>query len=249
MPQLIRLSRYPVKGLPPEDLAEAELDAGEAIGRDRAWALGDRAGPFDPDAPRHLSKAFFAQLMKQPRLARIAAAWRQDAQAVTLRADGAVLAAADLRDAGEREALAETVRAFLDLPGGWTLHGAPGLSLSDIPRPRLSLINLETVRAIEAAAGRPIDPVRFRGNLLIEGAPAWSEFDWLGREIRIGDIAFHAEARIGRCQATSVDLARGARDLDMVRLLASAFGHTDCGLYLETKNAGTIRPGASVGLV
>ena len=52
----------------------------------------------------------------------------------------------------------------------------------------ISLINLATVRDLSIRLGTQLDPIRFRGNLLFDGATAWSELDWMGREVQIGDV-------------------------------------------------------------
>ena len=50
----------------------------------------------------------------------------------------------------------------------------------------MSIINLASVAALENAAGAPVHPLRFRGNLYVDGWPAWHEFDLLDAEIAIG---------------------------------------------------------------
>ena len=50
----------------------------------------------------------------------------------------------------------------------------------------VSIINLASVAAIEDVIGAPVDPLRFRANVYVEGWPAWREFDLLGQEIAIG---------------------------------------------------------------
>ena len=53
------LYRYPVKGLTPEPLERASLVAGETLPFDRARAIENGQGRFDPAAPRHLPKINF----------------------------------------------------------------------------------------------------------------------------------------------------------------------------------------------
>ena len=85
------------------------------------------------------------------------------------------------------------------------LH-APGHSFSDVAAKVVSIINLASVAAVENAVGAPVDPLRFRGNLYVDGWPAWHEFDLLGQEIAIGRRArLKVVKRIVRCAATNVD--------------------------------------------
>ena len=73
-----------------------------------------------------------------------------------------------------------------------------------------------------------------------EGLPAWQEFEWIGREITIGSARLRVTKRIDRCAATNVDPETGKRDLQIPRSLMTAFGHADCGVYLEVMSAGTV---------
>ena len=96
-----------------------------------------------------------------------------------------------------------------------------GHSFSDVAKKVVSIINLASVAAVENAAGAPVDPLRFRGNLYVAGWPAWHEFDLLGREIAIGASArLKVVKRIVRCAATEVDPETGIRDLAIPQTLA-----------------------------
>jgi hypothetical protein len=112
----------------------------------------------------------------------------------------------------------------------------------------VSIINLASVAAVGTAIGRPVDPLRFRGNLYVAGWPAWHEFDLLETEITAGPSArLKIVKRIVRCAATEVDPQSGIRDLPIPRTLMDKFGHADCGVYAEVTAAGDIGPGAAIG--
>ena len=97
------------------------------------------------------------------------------------------------------------------------LH-AEGHSFSDVAKKVVSIINLASVAELENATGAPVDPLRFRGNLHVEGWPAWREFDLLDQEIAIGPRrALKVVKRIVRCAATEVDPGTGIRDLPIPR--------------------------------
>ena len=123
------------------------------------------------------------------------------------------------------------------------LH-APDHSFSDVARKVVSIINLASVSALETAIGARVNPLRFRGNVYVEGWPAWQEFDLLGHEIAIGKNArLKVVKRIVRCAATNVDPDTGARDLTIPETLLRNFGHADCGVYGEVIEAGEIKVG------
>jgi uncharacterized protein YcbX len=133
------------------------------------------------------------------------------------------------------------------------LHGAPkilhaeGHSFSDVAKKVISIINLASVTALEDVAGAPIDPLRFRGNLHVEGWPAWHEFALGSGELSIGrDVRVKLVKRIERCAATEVEPGTGLRDLPILRTLQRGFGHVDCGVYATVTGAGDIALGDEV---
>ena len=104
----------------------------------------------------------------------------------------------------------------------------------------VSIINLASVAEVENAAGAPVNPLRFRGNLYVAGWPAWHEFDLLDRELAIGAVRLKVVKRIQRCAATEVDPDTGIRDVAVPRTLMDNFGHADCGIYAEVIAGGDI---------
>ena len=128
------------------------------------------------------------------------------------------------------------------------VHGGD-VSLSDAPVKFLSIINLATVRDIERVAGTPIDPARFRGNILIDGIEPWEEFEWLDKTLAIdGEPLMEVRHRIERCPATSVNPDTAKRDIHMPRLLLNALNHKDCGIYAKVTASGTIKAGDTLSV-
>ncbi len=66
-----------------------------------------------------------------------------------------------------------------------------------------SLADLNTRMAV------PVPMSRFRGNLIIAGAPAWAEDCW--RLIRLGGATFRVAKPCDRCIVTTIDQATGER--------------------------------------
>lgn len=248
MPAVDSLFRYPVKGLSAEPLDRVAVAPGEALPFDRAWAIENGPSGFDPDAPRHFPKIAFLMLMRNERLAELATRFDEESRVLSVARNGATLAEGSLDTAEGRRAL----EAFFDdwcaddLRGPARIVSAPEHTFSDSASWVVSLINLASVEAIEAAIGAPVHPLRFRGNLHVDGLPAWQEFDWVGREIAIGGVRFRVKKRIDRCAATNVDPETGRRDLQIPKSLLTVFGHVDCGVYLEALSAGTIARGDAI---
>ena len=245
MPSIADLFVYPIKGLSAQRLGAAAIRAGAPFPGDREFALLRPGAPIDPAAPHWAKKGNFAMLMLDEALAR--ATTRCEDGRVRAEAPGRPPFAGGFAQEDERRAFGEWLHALtpqFSAPPTWVR--APGGHFMDKPDNVISLINLETVRALAALWGRPVDPMRFRANIYIEGAPAWSEFGWIGQDIALGGLAFRVDRRNGRCAAVNVDPATGVRDLDIPRWLRDAFGHKDLGVYLFAREDGRIAPGDAV---
>ena len=92
-----------------------------------------------------------------------------------------------------------------DLRGAPKVVSADGHHFGDCSEPYVHIVNLATVRAIEREVGRPVDPLRFRPNVIIDDLEAWAEATWDGREIALGRVRLAVRERTDRCAATNVD--------------------------------------------
>lgn len=247
MPKLASIHRYPVKGFAADPMDNVELTAGKLLPWDRAFAIENGGGHFDPANPVHMKKKFFLMMAANPAIAALPCRFDEGAMCFTVLFDSGE-ASIDLTRPETHAPLFDAVRGLLqdEIRGDLRLVHAPAQAITDIPQPHVSIINLASVRDLADKCGREIDPGRFRGNLLIDDCPAWSEFDWVGQEIRIGDAVLRVDARIGRCAATSVDLRTGTRDMDLPESLFKHYGHTQCGIYAEVVSGGRVEPGATV---
>lgn len=240
--------RYPVKGLSPEALEAIDLQAGETIPCDRIYAIENGLGRFDPEAPRHLPKIVFLMLMRNERLATLDATFEEDTQTLTLRREGKQVARGALNTSIGRVMIEQFLAAYMkdDLRGPPKIVFADSHSFSDVAAKCLHIVNLASVRELERAAGRPINPLRFRPNVVIEGAEPWEEFSWLDRTIRMGCASLEVFDRTVRCAATEVDPATATRDIALPALIERTYGHSDFGIYARVTAPGRIARGDAV---
>ena len=247
VPVLRGLYRYPIKGLSPQPLPGAELEAGKPFPHDRVFAFARPGSPIDPDAPTWGKKGLFVMLMLDEALARVRTHLDVDTLGFTASMGNRQVLAANLgdpRSVADVEAFFHRlVPAFRAAP---RLVRARGGHFMDKPDNVLSLINLATVRSLEERWGYAIDPLRFRANFYIDDARPWEEFDWVGGDIGIGDATFRVDRRNGRCGATNVNPATGQRDLDLPGSLRATFGHKDLGIYLVVRDGGKVVVGDPV---
>jgi len=247
------LYRFPVKGLSPERLSEVVLRAGYGFPLDRSYAITDGTWSFDPAAPQPMPKTRFLMLAKHERLALLKTKFDEATRTLEVTRDGQTVSFALAIDAERRAA----ARYFSDHLAGnlvelpQVVH-AEGHQFTDVSvhsaalMRSISLINLASVRALAAEIAAPIDPLRFRGNLIFDGGGAWEEFDWLDREIEIDDALLRVVRRTKRCAATTVNPETATRDLNIPVELNRHYGHGDLGVYAEVLRGGSIRIGAQV---
>lgn len=249
--RITALYRYPVKGFSPEALDVVDLVAGETMPWDRAFAIENGPSGFDPEAPAHISKMRFYCLARVADLAKFATRFDPATCRFTLEEDGATVAEGRLDMPEGRAAVESFVAArfqggIYDTP---KVLRAPGHSFSDVAKKVLHLVNLESLRKLEGEIGAPLDPIRFRPNIVVDGLPALAELDWApGTRITLGGLPFEMVKRTERCAATTVDPKTGVRDLQVPKFLMKSLGHTDCGVYLRSLADGRLAVGEALVL-
>src|SRR5882762_885680 len=250
MPQTIAaIYRYPVKGLSPEPLGSVALTPGKCLPQDRRFAIALPSTRFDPERPEWLSKTHFVMLMRDEKLARLHTRFDGETDELTVERDGTTVLRERLGDAEGRRRAGAFFDEFLagEVEGPLRVVEAPGHAFADARRKPnattdqyVSLINLASIAALEGSIGAPVDPLRFRANVYFAGAPAWSELDWIEREIALGATRLRVIAAITRCAATQVNPTTAERDLDIVGALRRGFDHNLMGVYGEVIEGGEI---------
>jgi uncharacterized protein YcbX len=249
--QVAALYRHPVKGFTPERLSQVELAAGACFPCDRLYAVEDGPSGFDPAAPDHVSKMKFTVLAKIPRVAKARTAYDEASGVLTARAEGQADFAGDLRGEAGRRGFEAWLAALLGDEARGPLRviaGPGGHRFMDSRSGFVSVVNLASVRDLQDRLGRPVDPLRFRANLYVEGWPAWAENDWTGRAMQLGEARAAVLKPIVRCAATHVDPATAERDIEVVKALFDLYGHMHCGVYLKVEAGGAVREGDGVSL-
>lgn len=247
MPAVVTaLYRYPVKGFSPEPLQRTEVAAGGTVPFDRAFAIENGPSGFDPAAPVYLNKRCFLMLMRNERIAELSTAFDEVNGEFSVSRDGTLQVEGSLfTDDGRSRIEAWLSEHFAkELSGPPRIVSAPVHSFSDLPAKVLHVVNLASVRALSERLGQPVDPLRFRPNVVIDGAPAWSELEWEeGTELRLPGITLAMQMRTTRCAATNVDPQTGRRDMQIPKALADNLGHADFGVYVVAKTSGAISVG------
>ena len=243
------LYRHPVKGFTPERLGHADLAAGGPFPCDRLFAVENGPSGFDPAAPAWISKQKFTVLAAIPQVAKARTAYDEASGVLTATAEGLPPFSGDLAEPPVREAFTAWLAQVIgpqDIRGPLRLVDAPGHRFMDHPKGDVSIINLASIRDLESKIGRPVDPLRFRGNVYVEGWPAWAENDWMGRDLMLGFARARVFEPIVRCAATHVDPTTAECDMDVAKALFDNYGHMKLGVYVHVTASGRITTGDAV---
>ncbi|WP_439888128.1 MOSC domain-containing protein [Pseudomonas sp. MBLB4123] len=227
MLRLSGLYRYPLKSAMAEPLREAQLDALGVAG-DRRWMVVDAA-----------SGRFLTQRLL-PQMTQLQARW-QGAEQLRLSAPGMadLLVAvpgeqAELRgvtiwrdslrvpDAGEAaarwlsQALGRDCRLVQVCEARArqvdTAYAEVGDKVAFADGFPLLLIGQGSLDDLSRRVGRPLEMLRFRPNLVVEGAAPYAEDDW--KRIRVGTLEFRVAKGCSRCIMTTLDPQTGERSAD-----------------------------------
>ena len=239
--------RHPIKGFTPEALDHADLALGEGFPHDRVWAVENGPSGFDPAAPAWTTKQKFTVLAAIPEVARVRTRLDEASGVMTAEAPGVGAWSGRLDAEADRDTFAEWLTDVLpseEIRGPLKVMDARGgFRFTDHPLGQVSIVNLASVRDLSAKMGVDLDPLRFRGNLYVEGWPAWVENTWEGRELMVGWARAKVYKPIVRCAATEVDPATGVRDQEVVKALFDHYGHMLCGVYVHVTVAGRVAVG------
>ncbi|WP_138469825.1 MOSC domain-containing protein [Poseidonocella sp. HB161398] len=242
---LAHIWRHPIKGIGTEALDSAHLEPGLPVSGDRAWAVL-RDGAEETGGWQKCSS--FLRGANGPSLMAVSAT--VTAQGIDLRHPKKTPLSFDPET--EPQKLIDWVADLWPegMPRPVKLVKAPKEGMSDMDYPSVSVLNLASLRALAHALGVPaLDMRRFRGNLWIEGAEAWEEWDWVGRRLAIGSAVLEIAERNTRCLATHSNPESGQRDLDILPALKANWGHRDFGVYARVVSAGEISVGDAAVLL
>lgn len=242
--EVTQIWRHPIKSHGREAVKTVNMISGQTMPGDRVWAVAHEASTADGSdwAPC----ANFSRCAKAPQLMAISAS--VDGERVTLSHPDRP----DLTFApdSQPQVFLEWVRPLMpaDRAASARIIRVPGRGMTDSDFPSISLCNMASHRAVGQKLEQDLSIHRWRGNIWIDGMPLWEEFDWLGRDVRIGKAIFRVRERITRCLATTANPDTGQRDADTLGALET-WGHQDFGVYAEVVKGGEISVGDKVQII
>lgn len=228
---IAELWRYPVKGMRGERLDALQLDP-HGIAGDRRWAIQSTGAPRGKPM---LSGAERASML-------LFSASGAGQSTVVIAPNGAQCSITD-------PALLNSLRQHL--PGGHSLE----LLQSETPmtdvRP-VAVLSTATIRQLSEELGQPVDPRRFRANILLEFPSenaGFAEDELVDRSIQLGaEAVLRITERDPRCRIVTLDPETAIADpLLMKHLDRRHEGHV--GVYATVERTGWLRAGDPVVLL
>ncbi len=222
--------RFPIKSMRGESLNVANL-LPQGLEGDRVFALHSTAAPH--------GKPLLSGAERTATL-RYTARWQPSPTVTT--PDGRTLPLPSPE-------LLQTLQHDLAATGArLSLEASPDDPFFDV-RP-VSLISLATIHALTEEFGAPIDPLRFRSNLVLalEDDRPFAEDHLIGRTLHLGDAdgpQLLLLERIPRCRVVSLDPETTVADPNILRHLARRH-EGRLGVYARVVRPGALHLGDSI---
>lgn len=246
MTQVTSLWRHPIKSHGREAVQSTTLIAGHTMPGDRVWAVAHDASSADGSA--WVSCGNFSRVSKAPALMAMTATFNDAAGMVTL--THPKLAEFTFNPDGDIAPFLDWVRPIMpsDRAQSARLVKVPDRGMTDSDFPSVTICNMSSHRAVQQKMGFDLSIHRWRGNIWLDGLAPWEEFDWMDRDIRIGDAILRPMERTDRCAATTTNPETGLRDADILSVLDS-YGHRDFSVRAEVIQGGHIEIDSKAELI
>lgn len=240
------LWRHPIKSHGREELTSVKLKPGQTLPGDRVWAVAHEASTADGST--WVSCANFSRVAKAPALMAITA--RLDDATGMVSLSHPRLPDLNFDPENDLDAFLTWVKPLIpaNRAASARIIRVPGRGMTDSDFPSVTLCNMASHRAVEHRLKQNLSIHRWRGNVWFDGLPVWEEFDWMDREVQIGQVVFHVRERTDRCVATTANPKTGMRDADTLGALEN-WGHQDFSVRAEVVRGGQIKVGDTVQLL
>jgi uncharacterized protein len=229
---LMAIRRFPVKSLAGESLSATVIDDRGLVG-DRLWAVLDAEGKLGSGKNTR-------------RMRRIDGLLRMQA---SYDGSAALVPRVRLADGGEARADDPSVPELLSSAVGTRVTLARETTVSHYDDGPVSIVTTAALRALGRVHGTPVDPRRFRANLLVDWpGDDWVEDDWIGRTVAVGEVRLRVDKPLQRC--VMVDMAQAPMselpdDGTVLKTLGVHHG-LDFAVLAHVEHGGTVRLGDSL---
>lgn len=250
---------YPVKGMTAHSAPSLALRPGESVVGDRAFIFAFGNAEL-MGSLGWVSKRQSVTMLNTPYLSWIESGWDPDERVLSITVKGQTKSAEVDNPASRAELSDWMTDVVLGLPEN-PLRGRPEREplrllgdgearFTDRGPTQISLGGLASLADLSNKAGVDVDMRRFRLNFSVDGLDQWSEFDWVGKRIKIGEsVEIDVTAPIQRCNAVNASPTGEGRDMDLMKLLNAEYGHLDFGIEANVITGGDVRVGDQVSII
>ncbi len=248
MGTVANLWRHPIKGVGCEELASVNLETGRCMPMDRHWAIAHETAKVDFDNPEWARCINFARGARGYELMAVTSTFDDATGLITLMhpkldtlivnpdTDGPALVDWVAKISNPDRAM--PARVF-----------KAGQGMTDSSSQSLSIYANASLDDLAKTIGQPMVQRRFRGNIWLDDMPAWGEFEWLGKHVRIGTAEFEITEPVERCMATTVNPDTGISDADTLGVLNGHYGHQNFGVFGVVTKSGVVKTGDTARLI
>ncbi|WP_028611394.1 MOSC domain-containing protein [Paenibacillus harenae] len=218
------IRRYPVKSILGESLLTVSIDRRGLIG-DRLWAIKNSSGKFG-------SGKTTRRFQQMKGLFSYKSRYDGSVPIVTM-PDGL-----DYR--GDDDAVNEALSKWL----GFQVTLTREESISHFDEGPISIITTSSIQMLSQRLGEPVDPRRFRANILIDtDSTGFIEDDWVDRLVKVGpNVILRVVAPLQRCVMVNNAQEELQEDVRLLRVLAENHGAT-FGVWAKVEQCGEIAVG------
>jgi uncharacterized protein YcbX len=240
MAHVTGIYRHPLKSHGREALQHVSLSKGETMPWDRCWAVAHEASTADGST--WVSCINFSRGSKAPSLMAINAKLDETTQTLTLSHPERKNFIFQPDDRHQLSGFLAWVKPLMpkDRAQSARIIRIPKRGSTDTDYPSISINSHASLRAISDRMGMPVSPLRWRGNIWIDGLEPWAEQSWLGQKFSIGTVVLEGVEPILRCLATTANPRTGKRDADTLGALKDGWNHQNFGLYARVIESGEI---------
>lgn len=246
---LQKIYRFPFKGFQGQELASTHLKAGAGIANDRRYAVTKGTADTGEWMP---SRNFFINA-RVDGMSKFKCSF--DGETIHLKNILGEALSFELDNQTSLDAANAKIISFMQpviteevSPPPKIIDRGEGSVWDYIDTP-ISLINAESVKALDGKLGTQLDPLRFRGNFIVTGLGAWEEFSWMGKRIQIGECILDVHRPIDRCPTPGVNPETGERDVEVTPAIQEHFGHIYCGMYANVIQSGEVKSGDTIKVI
>ena len=248
--QIDSLWEYPIKGVGGKSINRTILSVNQTLPGDRRYALS--AGSLkavQADDGVWLKKIHFLQLMQTEALAALRC--QLNGSVITIQETDSARFVGNLAKSDDHAKCQKFISNFLQMPNPAMLriHQIKNGAFTDRPEPLISIGGTASLAAFAAATNTKIDSRRFRLNLIIATTTAFSENQWGGAKLKIGEAVIEIVDNVGRCAAINVDPANAIRQPDHLVTMRQTFGHSYLGVFGRVIKSGAVQCGDGVSLM